>query len=61
MPRISIPRRRSPSAPRFSPAKPVIVEAAISNADRVNIEVGFMKPDEKRGSYKDLFTNEFVQ
>ena len=43
------------------PAKPVIVETAISNADRVNIEAGFMKPDEKLGSYSDLFTNEFVQ
>src|ERR1700744_4928182 len=28
------------------PGKPAIVEAAISNADRVNIEAGFMKPDE---------------
>lgn len=43
------------------PAKPVIVEAAISNADRVNIEAGFMKPEEKLGSYRDLFTNEYVQ
>jgi ABC-type nitrate/sulfonate/bicarbonate transport system substrate-binding protein len=42
-------------------AKPVIVETAISNADRVNIEAGFMKLDEKLGSYGDLFTNEFVQ
>jgi ABC-type nitrate/sulfonate/bicarbonate transport system substrate-binding protein len=43
------------------PAKPVIVETAISNADRVNVEAGFMKPDEKLSFYKDLFTNEFVQ
>jgi ABC-type nitrate/sulfonate/bicarbonate transport system substrate-binding protein len=43
------------------PAKPVIVEAAISNSDRLNIEAGFMKPDEKLSSYTDLFTNEFVQ
>jgi hypothetical protein len=43
------------------PGKPVIVETAISNSDRVNIEAGFMKPDEKLGSYSDLFTNEFVQ
>ena len=43
------------------PAKPVIVEAAISNADRVNIEAGFMKPAEKLSSYSDLFTNQFVQ
>jgi ABC-type nitrate/sulfonate/bicarbonate transport system substrate-binding protein len=43
------------------PAKPVIVEAAIGNSDRLNIEAGFMKPDEKLASYSDLFTNEFVQ
>jgi len=43
------------------PAKPLIVETAIRNADRVNIEAGFMKPEEKLGSYSDLFTNEFVQ
>ncbi|HEY1504454.1 MAG TPA: ABC transporter substrate-binding protein [Stellaceae bacterium] len=43
------------------PGKPVIVEAAISNADRVNIEAGFMKPDEKLSSYSELFTNQFVQ
>ena len=43
------------------PGKPVIVETAISNADRVNIEAGFMKAGEKLGSYGDLFTNEFVQ
>ena len=43
------------------PAKPVIVEAAVSNSDRLNIEAGFMKPDEKLGSYSDLFTNEYVQ
>ena len=43
------------------PAKPVIVEAAISNSDRLNIEAGFMKPAEKLSSYSDLFTNEYVQ
>lgn len=41
--------------------KPVIVETAISKADRVNIEAGFMKPDEKLSSYKELYTNEFVE
>ena len=43
------------------PAKPEIVEAAISNSDRLNIEAGFMKPEEKLSSYSDLFTNEYVQ
>jgi ABC-type nitrate/sulfonate/bicarbonate transport system substrate-binding protein len=43
------------------PAKPVIVEAAVGNSDRLNIEAGFMKPDEKLSSYSELFTNEYVQ
>ncbi|HKT18502.1 MAG TPA: ABC transporter substrate-binding protein [Stellaceae bacterium] len=40
---------------------PIITEAAIANADRLNIEAGFMKPQEKLRAYKDLYTNEFVQ
>lgn len=43
------------------PPTPVIVEAAIRNSDRLNIEAGFMKPSEQLGSYADLFTNDFVQ
>jgi NitT/TauT family transport system substrate-binding protein len=43
------------------PPKPVIVEAAVGNSDRLNIEAGFMKPDEKLSSYSELFTNEYVQ
>jgi len=40
---------------------PVVTEAAIANADRLNIEAGFMKPQEKLGSYQGLYTNEYVQ
>jgi ABC-type nitrate/sulfonate/bicarbonate transport system substrate-binding protein len=43
------------------PPVPAVVEAAIANSDRLNIEAGFMKPQEKLGSYKDLYTNEFVR
>ncbi len=43
------------------PPVPAVTEAAISNADRLNIEAGFMKPQEKLGSYKDLYTNDFVR
>ena len=46
---------------RALPATPLIVEAAIANADRLNIEAGFMKPEEKLTSYEDLYTNEFVR
>jgi len=42
------------------PAVPVIAEAAIANSDRLNVEAGFMKPEEQLKSYADLFTNEFV-
>lgn len=40
---------------------PVIQEAAIANSDKMNIEAGFMKPEEARSSYKDLFTDEYVR
>ena len=43
------------------PQTPVIVEAAIANSDRLNIEAGFMKPEEKLNTYSDLFTNDYVQ
>lgn len=40
------------------PPTPAIVEAAVSNSDRLNIEAGFMTPDEKLASYSDLSTND---
>ncbi|HEV8014626.1 MAG TPA: ABC transporter substrate-binding protein [Stellaceae bacterium] len=40
---------------------PVIAEAAIANSDRMNIAAGFMKPEDARSSYKDLFSDEFVR
>jgi NitT/TauT family transport system substrate-binding protein len=43
------------------PATPLIVETAIRNSDRLNVEAGFMQPSEQLGSYADLFTNDFVQ
>ncbi len=43
------------------PKTPIVVEEAISNSDRLNVEAGFMKPDEKLTSYKELFTDEFVR
>lgn len=43
------------------PQTPDIVEAAVSNSDRLNIEAGFMEPDEKLASYSDLFTNDYVR
>jgi ABC-type nitrate/sulfonate/bicarbonate transport system substrate-binding protein len=40
---------------------PVITETAIANSDRMNIEAGFMKPEDARASYKELFSDEFVR
>ena len=40
---------------------PVITEAAIANSDKMNIEAGFMRPDQARSSYKDLITDEYVR
>lgn len=39
---------------------PVIQEAAIANSDKMNIDAGFMKPDQARASYKDLFTDQYL-
>lgn len=46
---------------RLLATSPVIQEAAIANSDKMNIEAGFMKPEEARSSYKDLFTDEYVR
>lgn len=40
---------------------PVIQEASIANSDKMNIEAGFMKPEQARASYKDLFTDKYVR
>jgi hypothetical protein len=39
-----------------------VVETAVSNSDdRLNAEAGFLKQGEQLGSYKELFTDEFVR
>lgn len=43
------------------PTTPDIVETAIANSDRLNVEAGFMKPEEQLSSYKELFTNEYLR
>lgn len=40
---------------------PVITEASIANSDKMNIDAGFMQPDQARSSYKDLFTDEYLR
>jgi ABC-type nitrate/sulfonate/bicarbonate transport system substrate-binding protein len=46
---------------RAMPQTPVITEPAIANSDRLNVEAGFMKPEEQLSSYKDLFTDEYLR
>jgi len=40
---------------------PVIHEMSIANSDKMNIDAGFMKPEQARSSYKDLFTDKYVR
>ncbi len=45
----------------LTPVPPIVTAKELENADRMNIEAGFMKPSETPGSYDALFTNEFVR
>jgi NitT/TauT family transport system substrate-binding protein len=40
---------------------PVIKEVSIANSDKMNIDAGFMQPDQARSSYKDLFTDQYLK
>lgn len=43
------------------PQPPLVAAAALANADRINVEAGFIKPSDQLKSYDDLFTNEFLK
>ena len=43
------------------PQPPALEAKALSNADRINIEAGFIKPSDQLRTYDDLFTNEYVK
>jgi ABC-type nitrate/sulfonate/bicarbonate transport system substrate-binding protein len=43
------------------PEPPAIDAKALSNADRINVEAGFIKPSDQLKTYDDLFTNEYVK
>jgi taurine transport system substrate-binding protein len=43
------------------PEPPAVEAKALQNADRINVEAGFIKPDELLKTYDDLFTNEYVK
>jgi hypothetical protein len=43
------------------PQPPALEAKALSNADRINVEAGFIKPTDQLKTYDDLFTNEYVK
>jgi ABC-type nitrate/sulfonate/bicarbonate transport system substrate-binding protein len=44
-----------------TPLDPVVTEKGLANADRLNLEAGLMKPDDKVQSYDGLYTDKFVR
>ncbi|MGH7035872.1 MAG: ABC transporter substrate-binding protein, partial [Stellaceae bacterium] len=46
---------------RAMPMVPLVEEKALANADRINVEAGFIKPEDQLKTYEDLFTNEFFK
>lgn len=46
---------------RMTPRPPLVSAADLANAERLDVEAGFLKPEDRLGAYDDLFTNEFVR
>jgi len=44
-----------------TPVPPIMVEAGLANSERLNVEAGLMKPEERLQSYEGLYTGEFVR
>jgi ABC-type nitrate/sulfonate/bicarbonate transport system substrate-binding protein len=43
------------------PPVPLVEAKALANADRINVEAGFIKDTDRLKTYDDLFTNEFLK
>jgi len=43
------------------PSPPIVEAKALSNADRINVEAGFIKPEDQLKTYNDLFSNDFLK
>ncbi len=43
------------------PSPPLVEAKALANADRINVEAGFIKAEDQLKTYDDLFTNEFLK
>ena len=46
---------------RATPEVPNVSVEGLENGDRINIDAGFMKPEEKLKSYDGLYSNEFLR
>ena len=46
---------------QMTPRPPLVSALDLANAERLNVEAGFLKPEDKLSAYDDLFTNEFVR
>ena len=46
---------------KATPARPVMVRAALENGERYNIEAGLLKPGDRLKSYEGLYTEAFVK
>ena len=44
-----------------TPRMPSVSNAQLANADKLNLDAGLMKPDDKVDSYDGLFTDEFLK
>ena len=45
---------------KATPARPVMVRAALENGERYNIEAGLLRPEDRLKSYDGLYTDAFV-
>ena len=45
----------------ITPNPPAVTKEGLANAERINIETGLLKPEEKFGSYDGLYTDSFVR
>jgi len=43
------------------PLPPIVEAKALANADRINVEAGFIKAEEQLKTYDDLFSNDFLK
>ena len=45
---------------KSTPARPVMVRAALENGETYNIEAGLLRPEDRLKSYDGLYTEAFI-